>query len=422
MRILWLSHYSPSFPDGAPNALSYLLLQELSTRNRISYFPLTKLPKTSRTFLRSHGIPIVESESSHSTDTRLKAACTSQLRSLKQSLPSHLEEKLHKMVSPVTTAILSRIFCNMLKTVDFSQFDVVHCDDVRFAALLASVPSTVLKTLMVLDVVPNAIEHRLAFEHRWLRRYLLRREQRILTVEQSSRTKCADICFAMSELERQWIQDHGGTAIVAPAAIDCDYFALPGQTQALPDGGPWLIYSGDIGFAPHTDAVIHFIRDIFPQVRRMWPQAGFLVVGKRPPPAISRLAGNDDRIIVTGAVDDVRPYMRAADIVVIPMRFGSGVRIKIMEALCLGKPVISTPVGCEGMNLENEKHLLLAETAEEFVDAVSRILAQPETTQEMIRSGQQLIKQQFDYRSVAALIEKQWHRLLAGDQARLPTV
>ncbi len=119
---------------------------------------------------------------------------------------------------------------------------------------------------------------------------------------------------------------------------------------------------------PNIDAVVYFCREIFPQIRTQFPAALFQIVGRNPHPRVRELAS--DAVEVTGTVPEVGAYLRAATVVIVPLRAGGGTRLKIFEAMATGKAVVSTSIGAEGLDVENGRDLILADDAKTFADAV----------------------------------------------------
>jgi polysaccharide biosynthesis protein PslH len=142
---------------------------------------------------------------------------------------------------------------------------------------------------------------------------------------------------------------------VIPNGIDLDYFA-PQSIQRDPN---MLLFTGNFEYAPNVDAALLLARDILPLVRARLPQVRLHLVGNAPPPALTALGS--DHIVVTGRVDDVRPYLAQAALYVCPLRFGAGIKNKVLEALAMGCAVIATPLSIDGIDARDGDHLLLAD-------------------------------------------------------------
>src|SRR5262249_25780924 len=152
-------------------------------------------------------------------------------------------------------------------------------------------------------------------------------------------------------------------------AVDIEYFR-PSQNAEKPDH---VVFIGSMDWLPNQDGVAFFVQEGWPLIRRVRPQAVFPVVCPRPPWSVRRLE-RVPGVEVVGTVPDVRPYLAQAAVVVVPLLVGGGTRIKIFEALAMAKAVVSTTIGAEGLPVTSGEHLLLADGADAFADAVLQLL------------------------------------------------
>src|SRR6185369_1543567 len=148
----------------------------------------------------------------------------------------------------------------------------------------------------------------------------------------------------------------------------------------------------------------YFCRDILPLIRAEEPDVRLSIVGRAPTPAVKRLA-EAEGILVTGRVDDVRPYMREAMVYVVPLRIGGGTRLKIFEAMSMGKAVVSTTVGAEGLPVTDGRHVMLADDPASFAGAVVRLLRDADTRAQLESAARALVLEQYDWSAVAGSLE-----------------
>ena len=151
------------------------------------------------------------------------------------------------------------------------------------------------------------------------------------------------LCSAEDE-QRLLDQIPEARTVVIPNAADVDYYQ-PRPTDPPPDGRT-VVYFGLLSTVPNIDAVIHFVQDIWPRIAKAHPDARCKIIGGRPPPSLLALAG--PRVELTGFVPDLRPHLAAAAAVVVPLRLGGGTRLKIVEAMAMGKAIVSTSLGRGG--------------------------------------------------------------------------
>ncbi len=172
-----------------------------------------------------------------------------------------------------------------------------------------------------------------------------------------------------------------------------------------------IVFVGSINYRPNTDAVDHFTRHVFPSIRRLRPSARFVVVGQGAPDWLVRAA--PPGVEFTGFVDDVRPYLRKAAVVVAPLRSGSGTRLKILEALAMEKAVVTTRIGCEGLAVVDGEHLSIADEPDTFAQRVVGLMSSPDLAAELGARGRELVVRDYSW-SVAARRLEQFHAQLIG--------
>jgi len=166
---------------------------------------------------------------------------------------------------------------------------------------------------------------------------------------------------------------------------------------------PTLLFVGTMSYPPNVDAAAFFCRDVLPLIRRQVPDVRVLLVGHEPPAEIRRFH-DGTTVIVTGSVPSVQPYLAEASVAIVPLRFGGGTRIKILEALAHGRPVVSTTVGAEGLDLEDGKHLLLGDAPERFAEQCVRLLRDRELRRTLIHAGWTRVKRDYDWPSIERLV------------------
>ena len=193
---------------------------------------------------------------------------------------------------------------------------------------------------------------------------------------------------------------------VAPNAVDVDYFQ---PAAAMPDGNA-LVMTGFMKTRPNIDGAIFFVEEILPRILAVRPEVVFYLVGGGAPDEITRLAG--PHVVVTGEVPDVRPYVEQAAVFVVPLRMGGGTRLKILEGLSMKKPMVSTSLGCEGIDVRDREHLLVADGPAPFADAVLELLNHPALGAEMANRGRTLVEGRYQWRVVADRLEAFYLELL----------
>lgn len=287
------------------------------------------------------------------------------------------------------------------------QFDAVHVAEVwqwpgergltgcRVVLDTENVQSVLLRRLQALKTDPGQELNRLAAEA--LERQAFRRADRLL---------------ACSEIDAELIRKSAPGAAVTVIPNGVDLSAFPFSPQLPRNGPPLLTYTGMFAYAPNADGAAYFAHSIWPRVRAALPEARFRLVGRCPTAEVVAL-GEIPGVEVIPDVPEILPYFLATDAVVVPLRAGSGTRLKILEALAVGRPVVTTSIGCEGLAVTDGEHLRIADGEEAFAQAICEILADPTGTAAMVRRGRQLVEEQYGWERIAAQLRKVYAGLKA---------
>jgi glycosyltransferase involved in cell wall biosynthesis len=189
---------------------------------------------------------------------------------------------------------------------------------------------------------------------------------------------------------------------VVPTGVDLDYFqSVPRSASSVPT----VVFMGSMDWYANVDGVTWFAEAVWPLVQRQMPQARFVVVGRKPPPEILALATSGRNIEVTGTVPDVRPFLRGADVIVVPLRIGGGTRLKIYEAMAAEVPVVSTRIGAEGLSVVDGRHVLLADSAEDTASQVLKVLRSPVLAADLARNALEEVARPCSWAAAAEIFE-----------------
>ncbi len=278
------------------------------------------------------------------------------------------------------------------------RFDLLVCDFLQSAAV-------VLGTAMRPRVV---FEHNVEYQVRlrqWkaetdpLRKWLLRAEWEKAREIEAEVCRTFDRVVTVSAEDRQTIMSEFGVSHVAalPTGVDVDSFH---PLEIEPRRGN-LVFVGSMDWYPNEDGVLWFVRHVYPRIRRSAPQASLTVVGRNPSDRVRALCSEDPSIEVTGRVDDVRPFLARAEVVVVPLRIGGGTRIKIFEAMAMGRPVVSTSLGAEGLPVAPGREILLEDEPESFAQAVANLLGDPGRRVALGQAARDKVKREHTWEVVA---------------------
>ncbi len=219
-----------------------------------------------------------------------------------------------------------------------------------------------------------------------------------------------DAVIAMSEHDRDELDQRlpGLNVISIPNGVDCAHFQFVPATPP----GERLLFLGNFNHPPNVDAVLYFVEKVWPGLAARQPDLELMIVGADPPAQIVDRA--EQHIHVLGRVDDVQVCYAQARALVVPMRFGSGTRLKILEAFAAGTPVISTALGMEGLDALPEQHYLAADSPEAFHRQIERLLTEPSLGEMLSQHARALVETHYDWQILADQQLTLYHRLLAS--------
>jgi glycosyltransferase involved in cell wall biosynthesis len=203
----------------------------------------------------------------------------------------------------------------------------------------------------------------------------------------------------------------GTPTMVGANAVDVDYF----RPCVRPPNPHALVMTGLMHYRPNIDGAVYFVQEIFPRILAAEPRMVFHIVGAGATDELKGLVGPN--VVVTDTVPDVRPYVADAAVFVVPLRMGGGTRLKVLEGLAMEKAVVSTSIGCEGIDVVDGEHLLVADDPQSFADAVLRLGQDAEFASRLGRQGRALVEQRYTWESVVNRLEGFYRRLLKNSRA-----
>jgi sugar transferase (PEP-CTERM/EpsH1 system associated) len=278
-------------------------------------------------------------------------------------------------------------------------FDIVHIEQSRMAQYLEALPAnnhfkSFLGFQNIATYQYDRISHIALTSTKKIRTWL---HSQMLRRWEPRYAERFDRCITVSEVDKQLLlKDSPRLHVdIIPNGVDTQLY----QPLAYENGKPSLLLIGNMSYAPCADGAIWFCNQILPLIRQVIPEIQVWIVGNSPPREVVMLGG--DGIHVTGRVEDVVPYYRRSNASVVPIRAGGGTRLKILEAMALGRPVISTSIGCEGLDVEDGRHLLVADTPEEFAEKTILLLRDSALHQRIILDARRLVEANYDWNVIA---------------------
>jgi sugar transferase (PEP-CTERM/EpsH1 system associated) len=275
-------------------------------------------------------------------------------------------------------------------------YDVLHVEASSMAPYVAAVSprSRVRRILTAHNIESLRFVRELQFAPPPMRRLALLTDHLLFRAWEERALRSFDGIVAVSAVELAWIRRHApaATVVLAPNGVDVSYFS----TDEHPGSSRTIAFTGLMNYPPNIDAATWFCDEVFPLVQREHPRARFKIVGDKPDPVVMSLAKREG-VQVTGRVPDVRPHLADAVASVIPLRSGAGTRLKILEAMAMRRPVVSTALGAEGLAVTPGVDILLGNTARELADHLCALLTDSALGERLGRAGRHLVESRYDW-------------------------
>ena len=284
------------------------------------------------------------------------------------------------------------------------QFDLVVCD---FLPPLVNMPARVgcPAVLFTHNVESEIWRRHVQSARNPIARGLLTAQWNRMLAFEGHAFERFDLVLAVSDIDRQTFDRLYPAARSRPVhvvqtGVDTTLFT-PAATRPEPSH---LVFTGSMDWLPNEDAMLHFVDRILPLIRKAEPEVTLSIVGRAPTPAVRRLA-HQSGIVVTGSVEDVRPYVNKAQVYVVPLRIGGGTRLKIYEAMSMGKAVVSTTVGAEGLPVTAGRHIIIADDPARFAGAVVDLIRDDDLRRRLESEARRLVVERYDWSIVARELE-----------------
>jgi glycosyltransferase involved in cell wall biosynthesis len=389
MRILILDKLVPYPPTDGSLLRVYNLIKQISRQHEVSLITLFK-PLTGEDSVAAHLRTLCRHvEFIGRPEYSVREFRLLQLQgALKREPMRYMTLYSEKMADKVRTLIQN------------NHIDIVDIERLCVAPYIQAIASTsqCAKVLGLHDVPYVQYRRMMSVERDWrAKRRLFFMDLMFSKQATLKYARCFDKCVVVSESDRSTLKQAGPDLDIAvvPNGVDTQtYFLLPN-----PPAAPTLLFVGSMNYPPNVDGAIFFCQEVFPLIKQRVPDAKLLIVGQKPSRAVQALASDD--VTVTGFVESVLPYYQQASVFVVPLRAGGGSRLKILESMALGRPVVSTTLGCEGLSVTCGENILIADTPSDFAAQVVRLLDDEEQWRYLVTSGRRLVETRYDWQIIA---------------------
>ena len=407
LNILWISHFVPYPPKGGCFQRSYNLIKEVSRNNNIYLIALRHKDKTTH--------PEVETNKAKSELEKLcKKVIILDISSFSGLNYYYMALKSIFNINPLTVNLfiskdIGNIIVNLVHDI---KIDVAHYDTISLCEYMhhsGSVPKILnhhgVESFMIRRRVnnePNLMKKLyLLLESYKLRKYEERNCHKFymnLTVSEEDKLMLTKI----SPRSRFEVVENG---------VDVDYF----KQKDDHDNTNRLIFAGRMDQYSNVDAIMQFCRNVWPLVKEKFPKMRFSIIGNNPPQKLLDMAKSDERIEVLGYVDDVRPYFAGATISICPIRDGGGTRLKILDAMAMGMPIISTTIGCEGIDVSPGINVFIANTPEEYVQSIGKLINDDMLRKSLSNCARITVEKKYSWNIIGQKLNKYYHDSVSMD-------
>jgi glycosyltransferase involved in cell wall biosynthesis len=305
------------------------------------------------------------------------------------------------------------------------RFDLVQIDTTQMGQYRDLVPAGTKTVLLEIDVIMKPLRRRWEHATGWLRRAHYHREWQNMCRYETALCRTFDLVYTVTDDDRRMLLERQAArrASVFRVGADRQLFEIPERRRT----GSIVLFVGAFMHPPNVDGVLWFHREVLPRITARRPDMTLRLVGGGPPESITALAA--DPVVelcggVTGpkagtgaAKSDVGTHLTAADVCIVPLRLGGGIKMKLIEMLAAGCPVVTTSVGAEGIDIHSGEHALVADTPEAFASAVLRLLDDPELRMRMGRSGRALAARNHQWTPNLQTVEAELQALVSEGRA-----
>ena len=390
MKILFLSLRCPYPPQRGDRIRSYHFIKQLSKQNAITlvYFAESESDIESAKYLEPF-CERVEWVRFH----RSFAFMNTGLHCL-----SRRPLQLHYWYAPQMQRKVNQLLAE-------ERFELIHAQLFRMGQYVTEAQGPA-KVLDLCDSLALNLNRRAKLDS-IPKRFLVRLEEKRVQRYEIDIMKAFDCGTVVAHFDRDYLlkQDNSLNLSIVPMGVDLGYFrpSLKKHTQTsvapIAASSPLLLFTGTMNYFPNSDAVAYFCNEIFPYVRERHPKARFYIVGNHPSEQVRRLEAQDG-VVVTGYVPDVRPYFEEASVFVAPLRAGSGIQTKNLEAMAMGVPIVTTSVGAMGLKADVGKELLVADTPLAFAEQVIHLLDNKYLRENIAQTARTRVETEYSWEAI----------------------
>jgi sugar transferase (PEP-CTERM/EpsH1 system associated) len=388
VRILWVKAGGLVPLDSGGKIRSYNILRQLARDHRVTYF----------------GFHAEQDDAAHAELKQIferVVTCPLKLPAAKSfaELVQYGKELFSREPYAISKYCQPWVARELRKLVQSDTYDVIVCDFLVAAGVIPwDLPCP--KVLFTHNVEALIWKRHYQVARNPLWKLLSWREWRAMARAEQRYLGKADHVLAVSQTDADFFANRlpGDKLTVIPTGVDIEYFR-PLAVEEEPNS---LVFTGSMDWMPNEDGIFYFAEQILPKIFEQLPNARLSVVGRKPSARLKALAATDPHHLhLTGWVDDIRPYLAQSAVCIVPLRVGSGTRLKIFEAMGMGKAIVSTTIGAEGLPVRHGTELLLADSPDDFAKSVVMLLSDTAARGRLGNAARELVETKYSWGSVA---------------------
>jgi len=387
MKILWVKAGGLVPPDTGGKIRSYNILRELARKHSVTFF----------SFYGAH-----DNDAHADLKNIFDRSICLPLRLPPPKSPSELLDYGVRVFSSqpynITKYCRPEVRRQLLSLLKQETYDVILCD---FMVAAGVVPwdSSTPKVLFTHNVEATIWRRHYQVAANPLWKAISWLEWKRMEAAERRYLRLADRVLTVSETDRDAFEPfvEAEKLTVIPTGVDVDYF----QPMPVEEDKNSLVFTGSMDWLPNEDGIFYFVEAILPLIKKQCPGVSLQVVGRSPSRKLQALAQQEKSVLLTGWVEDIRPFVAQGSICIVPLRIGGGTRLKIFEAMAMSKAVVSTSIGAEGLPVQNGENIFLADTPADFARSVVSLLRDPNQRRRLGASARILVQEKYSWAKVA---------------------
>lgn len=398
MNILFLTTRLPYPPDSGAKIRDFNLIKEISKRHNVALisFIENKREKMNLEFLKPYckSVEVVKERG--------------KINLFISIFISFFTKK------PFTIAkFYSMRMRNKIKLVLNNKYDLIHCSHLHMAQYVENLKN-IPKILDEHNVEFFLIKRYLKEEQNLIKKIFVYFLQYLkLAKYESNISQKFKHCFVVSEIDKKNLESIAPNVVVSviPNGVDVIFYEPRRDEQR----SNILVFTGVMDWFPNEDAVLFFYEQIWPLIKKEIKEVSFHIVGRNPSNKILNLSRQEKNIIITGYVDDVRPYIARSSVYIVPLRIGGGSRLKILEAMAMGKAIVSTSIGCEGLGITDNENILIANSPVEFAKKTVLLLKDSALCNKLGISARKLVENKCSWDIIGKKLDEVYNEVIKSD-------